>query len=382
MNPEVQEALSHDIHQLGDVLGETIRRLAGQEAFNQVEEIRTAVKGLRANPSVEEARRLRDRLGQLELPKLRTLIRAFSIYFDLINLAEQQARVRALRLKAIHLGKTPMAESPELALRQLKERGIDASQMAIYLERALICPVFTAHPSEARRRTILAKLAAIARVLDRLATCTLPPVDHEEALAAIAEEVESFWLTATIRKARPTVLDEVRQGLGVVEDRLFDVVPQVYRRFEAALKRVYPWHEWKVPAILRFGTWIGGDRDGHPNVTHDVTAEALRLQQETVLRHYLTRVDDLWRRLSHSDLLIKGGPGEALRVSLESDAALLPSDLEASPEHEPYRAKCRQISAKLQRTLDHLAELKPSWGGDARPSPRESTSIAARCSTT
>ena len=88
MNPEVQEALSSDIHQLGDVLGETIRRLAGQEAFNQVEEIRAATKNLRANPSVEEARRLRDRLGALELPELRTLIRAFSIYFDLINLAE------------------------------------------------------------------------------------------------------------------------------------------------------------------------------------------------------------------------------------------------------------------------------------------------------
>ena len=227
MNPEVQEALSNDIHQLGDVLGETIRRLAGQEAFDQVEEIRAAAKSLRADPSVEEARRLRDRLGQLELPKLRTLIRAFSIYFDLINLAEQQARVRALRLKAIQLGKTPMAESPELALRQLKERGIDASQMAMYLERALICPVFTAHPSEARRRTILAKLAAIARVLDRLGSSTLPPVDREEARAAITEEVETFWLTATIRKARPTVLDEVRQGLGMVEDRLFDVVPQV-----------------------------------------------------------------------------------------------------------------------------------------------------------
>jgi phosphoenolpyruvate carboxylase len=369
MNPEVHEALSHDIHQLGDVLGETIRRLAGQEAFNQVEEIRAATKSLRANPSVDEARRLRDRLGELELPALRTLIRAFSVYFDLINLAEQQARVRALRLKAIHLGKTPMAESPELALRRLKERGVDASQLAMFLERTLIAPVFTAHPSEARRRTILAKLATIAQVLDRLATSTLPGVDREEARAAITEEVESFWLTSTVRLARPTVLDEVRQGLGMVEDRLLDVVPQVYRRFEGALKRVYPWHEWKVPPFLRFGTWIGGDRDGHPNVTHDVTAEALRLQQETVLKHYLTRVEELWRRLSQSDVLIKGGTGEPLRASLERDAAFLPPDVEASPEHEPYRAKCRQISAKIQRTLHYLAGLKPSWGGEEVAEP-------------
>jgi phosphoenolpyruvate carboxylase len=369
MNPEVQEALSNDIHQLGDVLGDTIRRLAGQEAFDQVEEIRAAAKSLRADPSVQEARRLRDRLGRLELPKLRTLIRAFSIYFDLINLAEQQARVRALRLKAIKLGKTPMSESPELALRQLRERGIDASQMSIFLDRALICPVFTAHPSEARRRTILGKLAAIARVLDRLGSCTLPPAELDEARAAIAEEVETFWLTATVRQARPTVRDEVRQGLGIIEDRLFDVVPQFYRRLETALKRVYPWQDWRVPPIVRFGTWIGGDRDGHPNVTHDVTAEALKLQQETILRHYLARVEDLWRRLSHSDLLLKQGAGEALLASVARDAALLPPDVQVSPEHEPYRAKCRQIAAKLQCTLDYLARLTPSWGGQEQTPP-------------
>src|SRR5262249_52938477 len=228
------------------------------------------------SPSVDDARRLRDRLGELGVPELRTLIRAFRVYFDLINLAEQQARVRALRLKAGQLGKTPMAESPELALRHLKERGIDASQLAMYLERALVVPVFTAHPSEARRRTILAKLAAIRRVLDRISPPVLTPADREEAHAALAEEVETFWLTATIRMARPTVLDEVRQGLGMVEGRLFDVVPRVYRRLEAALKRVYPWHDWHVPAFLRFGTWIGGDRAGHPTGTHQRPAEAPR----------------------------------------------------------------------------------------------------------
>lgn len=367
MNPEVQEALSADIHQLGDVLGETIRRLAGEDAFALEEEVRAAVKDLRADPSVEEARRLRDRLGQLALPDLRTLIRAFSIYFDLINLAEQRARVRALRLKALQIGDMPMAESPEAALRQLRERGIDASQIAIHLKRTLICPVFTAHPSEARRRTILAKLSSIARILDRLASPTLPPADREEAIAAITEEVETFWLTETIRDVRPTVLDEVRQGVGMVEDRLFDVVPRVYRRFEQALRRTYPWYDWQVPAFLRFGTWIGGDRDGHPNVTHQVTAEAILLQQEAILEHYLGRVDDLWRRLSHSDQMVP--IGEALRASIGRDAALFPGEVAASPEHEPYRAKCRLIAAKLRRTLGFLDSLRLSWGEENASAP-------------
>jgi phosphoenolpyruvate carboxylase len=368
MKPEVQEALSSDIHLLGDLLGATIRRLAGTEAYELVEEIRQEAKRLRADGSLEEARRLRDRLGTLELSQLRTLIRAFSIYFDLINLAEQRARILALRLKALELGKTPMAESPELALRRLRERGVDASQVAIYLQRALICPVFTAHPSEARRRTILEKLTAIARQLDRLAAPGLSVHEQAECRAAIAEEVETFWLSETIREARPTVLDEVRQGLELVEERLLDVVPEVYRRFEAALRRVYPWqHDWHVPPLLRFGTWIGGDRDGHPDVTHTVTAEALRLQQESLLRHYLERVNDLWRRLSHSDRMID--TGAAVRESLARDAALLPQGVRGALEHEPYRTRCGQIAAKLERTLRYLEELKLVWGAEEPPRP-------------
>src|SRR4051794_33400547 len=266
MDPAIQEALSADIHLLGDLLGQVIQRLAGPDAFALEEQVRAAAKALRTQPSVEEARRLRDSLDHLELPALRTLIRAFSVYFDLINLAEQRARVRALRLKALQLGTAPMAESPETALRQLHERGISAAQVAAQLERALICPVFTAHPSEARRRTILGKLAAIARQIDRMASDSLPPADRAECLAAIAEEVETFWLTETIRTSRPSVLDEVRQGLGMVEDRLFDVVPRAYRRLEKALRPVYPAYERRVPPFLRFRSWIGGDSDGHPNV--------------------------------------------------------------------------------------------------------------------
>jgi phosphoenolpyruvate carboxylase len=366
MNPAVHESLSGDIHQLGDVLGETIRRLAGPKALALEEEIRAAVKGLRVEPSLDEARRLCDRLGNLELPALRTLIRAFSVYFDLINLAEQRARIRALKLKAQQLGTAPMAESPETGLRALRERGVGAEQIAAQLGRAQIVPVFTAHPSESHRRTMLAKLASIARQVDRLGSTTMPPVDREEAIAAITEEVETFWLTETIRLTRPSVLDEVRQGLGMVEDRLFDVVPRVYRRLEKVLRRVYPEHDWHVPPFLKFGTWIGGDRDGHPNVTHDVTAQALGLQQQTILLHYLERIDDLWRRLSHSDHMVK--VGDALRESVARDAVLFPH-VAASPEHEPYRAKCRLIAAKLQCTLDYIKGLTPVWGPSEPPRP-------------
>jgi phosphoenolpyruvate carboxylase len=368
MQPTVQEVLSADIHFLGDLLGESIRRLEGEEAFQIEEEVRAAAKELRANPSVDAARRLRDRLGQFDLPRLRTLIRAFSLYFDLINLAEQQARVRALRLSGLKAKETggALTESPEAALRALRERGIDAEQMAEHLDQALVVPVFTAHPSESRRRTTLEKLAAIARLLDRIEYGQPLPAEREQAKAAIAEEIETYWLSETIRVRRPTVLDEVKQALGLVEGRLLDVVPKVYRKLEEALSKVYPERSWRVPPFLRFGSWIGGDRDGHPKVTHHVTADAVRLQQEAILGYYVERVDDLWRRLSHSDHFVR--PGKPFLESLACDAALFP-ELAEGAEHEPYRTKCRMISAKLKRTLEWLRAQAPEPGYELPSKP-------------
>ena len=355
MQPNEQEALSADIHLLGDLLGQTIRRLAGDDVFVLVEDVRGSAKRLRSTPSLEEARRLRDRLEGLDRPALRALIRAFSVYFDLINLAEQRARVRALRLRA---DGSSLAETPLIALQQLRDRGIDAEQLAEHLDLALFCPVFTAHPSEARRRTILEKLNAIAHQLDRLEYESSTAGERDEAIAVMAEEVEALWFSETIRSTRPTVIDEVRQGLRLVEGSLFDVVPRVYRKLETGLNQVYPERDWRVPPFLSFGSWIGGDRDGHPNVTHGVTAEAVRTQQVEILGYYLARTDDLWRRLSHSDRFLK--PGSALRESVARDAALFP-DVTPSPQHEPYRAKCRLISAKLRQTIAHVKSLTPDW---------------------
>ncbi len=366
MQPTVQEVLSADIHLLGDLLGQAIRRLDGEAAFHLEEEIRAAAKELRANPSVGDARKLRDRLGQLDVPALRGLIRAFSIYFDLINLAEQQARVRALRRAAIEGKVSWHSETPEAALRQLRERGIDADQVAEHLDQALVRPVFTAHPSEARRRTSLEKLAAIARLLDKVEYGLALPSERAQASDAIAEEVETYWLSEVIRANRPSVLDEVRQGVGLVEGRLLDIVPRVYRKLEEALAKVYPERSWKVPAFLQFGSWIGGDRDGHPRVTHDVTAAAVRTQQETILNYYLTRVDDLWRRLSHSDHFVKHG--QPFLESLSRDIALFP-EVAPGPEHESYRLKCRLISAKIKRTLDYLRSLPTSQIEQVGPPP-------------
>src|SRR5262249_8866542 len=143
------------------------------------------------------------------------------------------------------------------------------------LPRMLLCPVFTAHPSEARRRTVLEKLERINASMDRLEREQLLPREREQAEAGIREEIEGLWQSDLVRVLRPTVLDEVRQGLSVVDGALFDVVPRLYRALERAIARVYPGFPGRVPALLRFGSWIGGDRDGNPNVTHATTAAAI-----------------------------------------------------------------------------------------------------------
>lgn len=331
-----------------------------------MEEIRAATQELRISPSLEPARKLRDRLASLELSKLRTLTRAFSLYFDLINLAEQRARVRVLRHRAEDSSEKPLSDTLDIALAGLKDRGVTAEQLAGVLRNALVLPVFTAHPSEARRRTVLEKLDAIAGQFDRLEYVRLVPSERAQSLEAIAAQIETFWLTDIVRDHRPTVQDEIRHGLGMVCETLFEIVPQVYRSLEGALAGTYPDFSGRVPPFLRFGSWIGGDRDGNPNVTHDVTRDAVRLHQETILQYYLAQVVELGRRLSFSQHFLK--PGSELVQSLEVDETLVP-DLQEKGDHEPYRRKCRFILARLEQTLAHAQSAAPEWSREETPAP-------------
>jgi phosphoenolpyruvate carboxylase len=361
-----KDALGSDIRLLGDTLGEVIRQVAGQEAFELEEEIRAQAKALRLSHSVEDARRLRDALERLELSDLRTLIRAFSVFFDLVNLCEQRARVRVLRHRTRQADPLPIAESIEAALRQLRQRGVSADALQNMLSQAQLAPTFTAHPSEARRRTVLDKLRHLNEQMDRLERLDLLPREQAHARHAILEEIESLWQSDLVRVLRPTVLDEVRHGLEMVEYTLFEVVPRIYRDLEEALQRVYPERGGPLPAVLRFRSWIGGDRDGNPNVTHDTTARAVLMHQQVVIRLYISRVNDLVRRLSQTAQ--SAPPSADLRASLQADREQLP-ELAGIPGHEPYRLKCRAILARLERTRRYLTSIDLRWSEESTPPP-------------
>ncbi len=194
------------------------------------------------------------------------------------------------------------------------------------------------------------------------------PHERRAAESAIAEDLETFWLSSLVRSDRPSVLDEVRQGLGMVAG-LFEVVPRLYREMEEALERSYPeLADADVPAFVRFGSWIGGDRDGNPHVTHAVTAESVRLQQETALRYYLTRVEELGGMLSQSAAFRE--PSAEFREALARGARLVP-EVDQGREHEPYRSQCRVIVARLRRTLSHVRDGQLRWPAEDRSPPPE-----------
>lgn len=359
----VRRALSQDIRRLGGLLGHVILNLEGQAIFDLIEEVRGATKQLREHPSLDSARALRDRLKRLPLTTLRKLNRAFSIYFDLINLAEQQARLRSLRLHSL-VAEAPPSDGIESALRQLQEEKVGPAELSRLLQQLRIVPVFTAHPSEARRRSILEKLDTISADLARLDTEELSARDRLDIEDHLQAEIETLWLTNLVRTERPSVLDEVRHGTAIIGP-LMQVVPRLYKSLARSLGEVYPGLP-RPPAILDFGSWIGGDRDGNPFVTADCTLEAVRILQTRIIDSYLPRLEELTRILSLANNLTTQGP--AFQRVLDRCQELVPEALERM-QHEPYRAVCRAMAARLQATREWVRQLRLYWSADPREPP-------------
>jgi phosphoenolpyruvate carboxylase len=260
--------LSQDVDRLGRVLGAVLREQGGDAFFALVEEVRTATKALRERG--EDTSVLQARLGALDLGAAEGLVRAFSLYFQLVNLAEEAERVRRVRER-----EGPRKQGLEEALAALRARGLDAAGVRALLERVSLGLTFTAHPTEMRRRTVREHLDAIGAALPALD-------DDPRALARITARVEALWGTLELRHARPTVRDEVNGGLAYVEV-IAEVLPELSRELDACFVRVYGEDarpHLPLPLPLWLCSWMGGDRDGNPNVTPEVTRETLALHHE------------------------------------------------------------------------------------------------------
>ncbi len=326
---------------------------------------RAAALGKRSRVGDHAATRtLEELVAALSLDDAQVLMRSLSRWFQLMNLAEDNERIRRLRRRERASASAPRAGSLRAAITHLVERGTTAAELREMLSGAELRLVMTAHPTEARRRTTVEKLARIfARLRD---LDERPPVPGDEAAAkrALAGTIQELWGSDEVRAASPTPLDEVHAGLVYFASTLHRVVPELYRELEAAVEEAYPGEEIVIPALLTFGSWMGGDRDGNPNVTAAVTAQALDMMRTACLHLLEGRIELLAQRVSLSDRLVARSP--ELDAALEQLAARFPEEaarLERRNPEEPYRRFFSLSAARVRATRE--------GGADGYGSPAE-----------
>ena len=343
-----------DIHLLGGLLGEVIRTQAGLPAYELEEQTRAIGKAFRAGRA-DAGDELAALIAGADDDELRILTRAFTSYFQLINLAEDNERIRRVRRREAEGHPAPRRGSLREAVRMLADARVPADRVQDLLDRAEIKLVLTAHPTEARRRTIIDKLARVFALIRDLDERRLLPDDQSRARRQLAGTIAELWSSDEIRGVQPSVLDEVHAGLVYFGSTLVRAVPQIYRDLEEALAEVYPGHDFLVPPFLAFGSWMGGDRDGNPNVTPRVTGDALRAMADAALRFLDDRVTELSGRISISTWATGPAPGlDPLLTDLRERFPELATDLARRNAGEPYRQTLTLMRERLRATRTTL----------------------------
>lgn len=373
--------LRNDIRLLGDLLGDTLKRLGGRQLFATEERVRVLCKQLRDRqhrslPVTALERQLKTLLHGLSTDDAIGVIRAFSVYFQLANIAEQYHRIRRKRHYELHTPDHPQSGSIAATLRQIRASTPDSGTAAFrrrlqsVVDRMDLVPVITAHPTEAARRTLLEKHRRVAGLLAARDAPGLPDRRREALSRELAAEVEAIWLTDEARHSNLRVRDEVSNALYYFDATLFDAVPDLLDELDRQLGLTFPGvclrDDGRLP--LRFGSWVGGDRDGNPNVTAAVTWETLCRHQRLVLRKYLAAVAGLSRRMSQSERFIP--PGRALLASIARDRRALPvaaAEIFRRNPEEPWRQKLSFVYRRLEQALARNSTLLEATGTPGTP---------------
>ena len=358
-----RDPLALEVRLLGALLGQVITEQAGEGVFELVERLRQAAIALRRDDDPALRGRVEAELDGLDLGAMEAVISAFSLYFQLVNLAEARGRVRALRRRERAARDGLLDDSVAEAIARLRRAGRDDAALDAILERLRITPVLTAHPTEARRRTALIALRRCAVLLERLDDPRLTPSEDREVRRRLREEITLLWRTADLRSVAPEPLDEVRTAMAVFDATLFTLVPRLYRATDAALDA--PGGKGprtgtrppRVPAFVRFGSWVGGDRDGNPAVTAEMTERTVRIQADHVLHGYEAVALRLMQTVSAATST--GRLARALANRLARDAEALPEtdrQLRRRFPDEPYRQRFGFVAERLRRTRVALTD--------------------------
>lgn len=349
--PSMDRHLRERVKLLGYLLGGVIRGHAGSRVYTAIEMLRKGYRGLRESDDPSKRARLQGVIERLDPAVAEQVVRGFSTYFSLVNVLEEAFAYRSRRVQ-VRTGKPLWRGSFDDALRALHEKGITLQELQTLLDTFLYIPVFTAHPTEAKRRTILNALRRIFVTSQELDNTQLSPYQQEEVKARLEALIQILWKTDEVRTNKPTVEAEVKNGLYYFDHCLFHSVPEVYRNLERAIKHIYDdqggTRAIKVPSFLRFGSWIGGDRDGNPCVTPEVTRTALRLQCQTILKEYIRRIEYLENILTHSVSFVD--PSPEFKRAMTQDRLIARAAFRDDPEHlirEPYRRRLAMMRYRL-----------------------------------
>jgi phosphoenolpyruvate carboxylase len=354
---ELPGQMRRDVRLLGGLLGEVLRESGGQDLLDDVERLRHAVIEARRNPAADPAG---DEIAALvaswPLDRAELVARAFTVYFHLTNLAEEMQRVRALRDR--DTGQAPVRESLAAAVGEFgREQGI--GPLDELLARLRVHPVLTAHPTEARRRAVVTGLRRISDLLTALDDSRHGASEQAEIRRQLREEIDLLWRTSPLRARAMTPIDEVRTVMAAFDETLFQVVPMVYRALDEARRAAEGGPDAEmVPAFLRFGSWVGADRDGNPFVTAQVTRETAAIQADHALRALENATTRIARSFTvHADA---APPSAEFTLALDAAEAAQPellTDLAARSPQEPYRVYLLYLARRLEATRLRHADL-------------------------
>lgn len=354
---EKDAPLRRDVRNLGRILGDVIKEQAGRETFDAVERLRLLAIAQREGSDVDLKKIAAEELLKGDVHKVFLVARAFALYFELVNLAETNHRKRRRRAAQV-VKADPQPGTFAGTLRRMRKAGIGSEQLFSTLQTVHITPVFTAHPTEIARRTTLIKRERISQLLEQADRLPLPDADAIRIEQRLAAEITALWQSDEVRRRTPTVRDEIRMGLDYYQRSLLKTLPDLYANMADELKREYGLDQEtaELPIMISFGSWIGGDRDGNPFVTTDVTRQALQMARDLIFEHYLEKIRELsWLLSSSTTLAGRSGP---LVARLEEYVCTMPearTRAASYSETEVYRRFVVVIDYRLRAA----AERKP-----------------------
>ncbi len=346
----ISRPLSRNVNLLGSMLGHSVRSIAGEEMFQLVESLRSRCKSAYEAGSDKESVRdeIQRELKSLTPNQMDWLLRAFTSFFHLVNRAEQLEITRINRERELKAdAEQPRDESVMQAVHYLTRKNISYEEFLRIIDKLDMEPTLTAHPTEARRRSILHIQQNISNLLMRLNIESLIPSEKEQLLSELFSQISVLISTDDVRSTGLTVYDEVRNGLYFLTNSIWNTVPRIFTDLEDA-SEIYYGKRPELPAFLKYRSWIGGDRDGNPKVTSEMTSETIRHHYEAAFENYEKALSDLWYELSISSrhTIVP----DLLRESIEEDNRKIDTGLDIEGYwHEPYRLKIHFMQEKLEQ---------------------------------